>query len=43
MTLPEDVQAVFAGVAAHRLRLAQGSGHACADDLAALIRRTPLP
>ncbi|MDQ5906915.1 MAG: MoxR-like ATPase, partial [Pseudomonadota bacterium] len=43
MTLPEDVQAVFAGVAAHRLRLAQGSGHASADDLAALIRRTPLP
>ena len=43
MTLPEDVQAVFTGVAAHRLRLAQGSGHANADDLAALIRRTPLP
>jgi MoxR-like ATPase len=41
--LPEDVQAVFGSVAAHRLRLAQGNGHASADELAALIRRTPLP
>lgn len=41
--LPEDVQAVFGCVAAHRLRLAQGNGHAAADDLTALIRRTPLP
>ena len=41
--LPEDVQAVFGSVAAHRLRLAQGNGHASADELAVLIRRTPLP
>jgi MoxR-like ATPase len=43
MVLPEDVQAVFGSVAAHRLRLAQGSGHATAEDLAMVIRRTPLP
>ena len=43
LALPEDVQAVFAGVAAHRLRLAQGNGHASADDLDALLRRVPLP
>lgn len=43
MALPEDVQAVFGSVAAHRLRLAQGSGHASSEDLAALIRRVPLP
>lgn len=41
--LPEDVQAVFGSVAAHRLRLAQGSGHAGNDDLTALVRRLPLP
>ncbi len=41
--LPEDVQAVFGSVAAHRLRLAQGNGHASGDDLAALVRRVPLP
>jgi MoxR-like ATPase len=43
MVLPEDVQAVFGSVAAHRLRLAQGNGHASPDDLASVIRRTPLP
>jgi MoxR-like ATPase len=43
MVLPEDVQDVFAAVAAHRLRLVQGNGHANSDDLSALIRRTPLP
>ena len=41
--LPEDVQAVFGSVAAHRLRRAQGSGHASGDDLIALMRRIPLP
>ncbi|MFA7292738.1 MAG: AAA family ATPase [Rhodocyclaceae bacterium] len=43
MVLPEDVQAVFGSVAAHRLRLAQGSGHAGTEDLAMVIRRIPLP
>ena len=43
MVLPEDVQAVFGSVAAHRLRLAQGSGHANPEDLATIIQRTPLP
>ncbi|HEX5804595.1 MAG TPA: AAA family ATPase [Azospira sp.] len=43
LVLPEDVQAVFPAVAAHRLSRAQGNGHASADDMAALIRRTPLP
>jgi MoxR-like ATPase len=43
IALPEDVQAVFASVAAHRLRLAQGGGHAAADDLGAMLRRIALP
>ncbi|MCP5269429.1 MAG: AAA family ATPase [Zoogloeaceae bacterium] len=43
MALPEDIQAVFPGVAGHRLRLAQGNGHATAENLANLIERTPLP
>ena len=43
MVLPEDVQAVFPAVAAHRLRHAQGTGHAGADDIARLIQRVPLP
>lgn len=43
LALPEDVQAVFASVAAHRLRLAQGSGHAAADDLGTMLRRVALP
>ncbi|MCK6407158.1 MAG: AAA family ATPase [Rhodocyclaceae bacterium] len=41
--LPEDVQAVFASVAAHRLRKVQGGGHAGPDDIAALIQRIALP
>ncbi len=40
--LPEDVQAVFAAVAAHRLSRVDG-GHAQEDDLTALIHRLPLP
>ncbi|MBW7902924.1 MAG: AAA family ATPase [Rhodocyclaceae bacterium] len=43
MVLPEDVQAVLPAVAAHRLGRAQGGGHANADDIAAIVRRTPLP
>jgi len=43
MVLPEDVQAVFPAIAAHRLRRMQGNGSATGDDIAALIRRTPLP
>ena len=43
MVLPEDVQAVLPSVAAHRLRLAQGDGHARSEDVIALIRATPLP
>ena len=42
MVLPEDVQAVLPSVAAHRLRLAQGDGHARSEDVIALIRATPL-
>lgn len=43
MVLPEDIQAVFGSVAGHRLRLTQGNGHASANSLADLIKRTPLP
>ena len=43
MVLPEDVQAVLPSVAAHRLSLAQGEGHARHTDIDALIRATPLP
>ncbi|MBI2308454.1 MAG: AAA family ATPase [Rhodocyclales bacterium] len=43
MVLPEDVQAVFPAVAAHRLNRVQGNGHASADDIGAIVRRTPLP
>lgn len=35
---PEDVQAVLAGVAAHRLRLINDTRHADGDDVARLIR-----
>jgi len=38
MVLPEDVQAVLPGVAAHRLRLANSASHARADDIVKLIR-----
>ncbi len=43
LVLPEDVQAVLPSVAAHRLSRLQGNGHASADDIAAIVRRTPLP
>lgn len=43
MVLPEDVQTVLPAVACHRLRLAQTAGTASADDIADLVRRTPLP
>jgi len=43
MVLPDDVQAVLAPVARHRLRSAQGSGHASAEDIAALIRAVAIP
>ena len=43
MVLPEDVQAVFPSVAAHRLHLTHSEGHAGAEDISALIRATPLP
>ena len=42
MVLPEDVQAVLYGVAAHRLRLANSAGHARADDIDRLIRAIPV-
>jgi MoxR-like ATPase len=43
MVLPDDVQAVLPGVARHRLRSLQGSGHASAEDVAALIRGVAIP
>lgn len=43
LVLPEDVQAVFPGVARHRLRLAQKGIAAGADDIAELIQRVALP
>ena len=43
MVIPEDVQAVLPSVAAHRLRLAQGEGHARHTDIDALMRAIPLP
>ncbi|MDX9706617.1 MAG: AAA family ATPase [Azospira sp.] len=43
MVLPEDVQTVLPAVAAHRLARAQGDGHAGDEDIAAIVRRTPLP
>jgi MoxR-like ATPase len=43
MVLPDDVQAVLPAVARHRLRSAQGSGHASRDDIAALIRSVAIP
>ncbi len=43
MVLPDDVQAVLAPVARHRLRSAQGSGHASAEDIAALLRSVAIP
>jgi len=43
MVLPDDVQAVLPAVARHRLRSAQGSGHASAEDVAALLRSVAIP
>ena len=43
MVLPDDVQDVLPGVARHRLRSAQGGGHARSEDIAALIRSVPIP
>lgn len=43
MVLPDDVQDVLPGVARHRLRSAQGGGHARPEDIAALIRAVPIP
>ena len=37
MVLPEDVQAVLPGVAAHRLRLCNSANHAGSDDITRLI------
>ena len=43
MVLPDDVQAVLPSVARHRLRSAQGGGHALAEDVATLIRSVAIP
>ncbi|HMU99895.1 MAG TPA: AAA family ATPase [Rhodocyclaceae bacterium] len=43
LVLPDDLQAVLPAVACHRLRSAQGSGHAQPEDMAALIRAVPIP
>lgn len=42
MVLPEDIQAVLPSVSSHRLRLANGAGHARSEDISALIRATPI-
>lgn len=43
MVLPDDVQAVFAAVARHRLRSAQGSGFASDEEISALLRSVAIP
>ena len=43
MVLPDDVQAIFPSVAAHRLPLAQGNGQASADEALALLREVAIP
>ena len=43
MVLPDDVQDVLPGIARHRLRSAQGGGHARGEDIAALVRTVPIP
>jgi len=43
MVLPDDVQEVLPAVARHRLRSAQGTGQARAEDIVALIRSVPIP
>ncbi len=42
MVLPEDVQAVLPSIACHRLRLTTSAGHARTEDIAELIRNTPI-
>lgn len=42
LVLPEDVQAVFPSIAAHRLRAVNSTQHATQEDIEALIRSTPL-
>lgn len=43
MVIPDDVQAVLPGIACHRLRSAQGGGHARPEDVAALMRTVAIP
>lgn len=43
MVLPDDVQAVLPAVARHRLRSAQGSGHASQEEIAGLLRSVAIP
>ena len=43
MVLPDDVQAVFPAVARHRLRSAQGSGFASAEEISTLMRSVAIP
>lgn len=42
MVLPEDIQAVFASVVRHRLRLANSAGHARHEDIERLIHSVPV-
>jgi MoxR-like ATPase len=42
MLLPEDVQAVFPSIAAHRLRLSNSGEYATLDDIVTLIRSLPV-
>jgi MoxR-like ATPase len=43
MVLPDDVQAVLPAIARHRLRSAQGSGHAGNEDISQLLRSVAIP
>jgi len=43
LVLPDDVQAVLPAVARHRLRSAQGGGHARNEDIAALLHTVAIP
>jgi len=43
MVVPDDVQAVLPGVACHRLRSAQGGGHARPEDIVSLMRTVAIP
>jgi MoxR-like ATPase len=43
MVLPDDVQAVLPAVARHRLRSAQGSGFASAEEISTLMRSVAIP